>query len=56
MSISEAEDHLGITESDKVDCPFGDCENCKKGLNPETCEEMYEEWLMEKLSEVDDDE
>ena len=43
---------LGIADDDKIDCPFeGDsgCDDCKKGLNQETCEELYEAWLIEQL-------
>lgn len=47
------EEALGITDEDKAKCPFaGDngCEDCMQGLDIETCEELYEEWLLEQVS------
>ena len=51
LSISELEEMLNITDQDKAECPYeGDsgCDDCKKGLDQETCEELYEEWLIEQ--------
>jgi len=59
MSISEMESVLGIRNEDKIECPhMGDhgCDDCKIGLNLETCIEAYEEWLMEKIAEQEEDE
>ena len=53
LSIVELEEALGITDKDTVECPFvGDngCEDCKQGLDIETCEELYKEWLLEQVS------
>ena len=53
LSISEMESILGITDEDKTTCPFegeNGCDDCKKGLDQETCEELYEQWLIEQLT------
>ena len=53
MSIVELEEALGITDKDKKECPFvgdNDCEDCQQGLDIDTCNEMYEEWLLEQVS------
>ena len=53
LSIVELEEALGITDKDKVECPFvgnNGCEDCKQGLDIDTCNEMYEEWLLEHVS------
>jgi hypothetical protein len=55
MSIVEAEELLGIKEEDKVECPYRECENCPLGLDANQCEELYEEYLMEELSKIEDD-
>lgn len=56
MSTVEMEECLGITESDKVECPHGDdCANCPLGYDADTCAEMYDEWLLEQLGNVGED-
>ena len=53
LSIVELEEALGITEKDKNECPFtgeNGCEDCQQGLDIDTCNEMYEEWLLEQVS------
>ncbi|MCK5012943.1 MAG: hypothetical protein KAS66_03920 [Candidatus Omnitrophica bacterium] len=53
MSIVELEESLGITEKDKNECPFtgeNGCEDCQQGLDIDTCNEIYEEWLLEQVS------
>lgn len=55
LSISKMESYLGITDQDKCECPYqgeNGCEDCKINLNPETCEELYEEWLEEQIAET----
>ena len=52
MNISELEEMQNITDEDMMECPFqGDygCDDCKKGLDIETCEELYEEWLINNI-------
>lgn len=52
MGLKELEDLAGIKEEDKIDCPHtgwnGACDTCKLGLSTETCEELYEQYLMKK--------
>lgn len=53
MSILEMEEQLGINDKDKISCPYegeNGCDDCKKGLDQETCEELYEQWLIEQLT------
>jgi hypothetical protein len=54
MSIRELEEAAGIRDEDKTECPYqGDrgCDNCTLHLNQETCEEMYIEYLEQKIAE-----
>ena len=52
MGLNELERLTGIKEEDKVDCPHagwnGACDTCKLGLSIETCEELYEQYLIER--------
>ena len=53
MSISEMESVLGITEKEKIECPYqgnNGCDDCKIGSCPERCVELYEEWLEEQIA------
>lgn len=53
LSIVELEESLGITDKDKKECPFAGengCEDCQQGLDIDICNEMYEEWLLERVS------
>lgn len=53
MISRELEEMAGIKEEDKSDCPYvGEdltCDGCKMGLSPETCDELYEQYLIEKI-------
>ncbi len=52
MSITELEDMAGISEDDKEACPFadgGDCFNCRFHIDPVDCEQIYAEWLLNKI-------
>jgi hypothetical protein len=47
MINKELEELAGISEKDYVDCPYSDdCEVCSLGLTVETCEELYEQYLL----------
>jgi len=53
MSICELEDALGIEHKYSVDCPQGDCDTCPLGLDAETCESLYEDWLIDQVAKKD---
>ncbi len=55
MISKELEEMAGIKEEDKSDCPYvGEdltCDDCRMGLVPETCEDLYEQYLLEKIKQ-----